>query len=52
MVSQKTFKRSLNVMKYGKYREHIKKVDWESCKKVLNNEQRKEWLMSGGSEER
>ncbi|WPX07743.1 phospholipase D-like domain-containing anti-phage protein [Anaerocellum danielii] len=33
-----------------KYREHVEKVDWESCKKVLDNEQRKEWLMRGWRE--
>ncbi|BCS80972.1 phospholipase D-like domain-containing anti-phage protein [Anaerocellum diazotrophicum] len=32
-----------------KYKEHVEKVDWESCKKVLDNEQRKEWLMRGWS---
>jgi len=32
-----------------KYREHVEKVDWESCKKVLDNEQRKEWLYRGWS---
>lgn len=30
-----------------KYKDHVEKVDWESCKRVLDNEQRKEWLCKG-----
>lgn len=32
-----------------KYKDHVEKVDWESCKRILDNEQRKEWLMRGWS---